>query len=384
MITRAISRAGRDVTIVGLGTRGLGGGLRGMEPEDVARVVPAAIEMGVTLVDVSPAWPDSLRVVGDAVRALRARDRVCVACAVPPLSARSSLAGAIAAATPSSALIIPVSKKKSAALMAARAQPIGYVQKTVEDALRALKVDALSLAWLGGWRDAWLDEKVWPELHGTLMRLMREGKVLAWGVAAPDDAPGDALRAVAEPWVAAVSARFSLFDRTANVADGGAGDGGALVPAAAKAGVAVIAREPLARGALGGELGPTVRFPPEDERRSWSEARLASIVPELARLAAFASHTPPAASSSVEGRSVLEQMKRGDDLTATTVADLALRYILDTAGITAATVGVRTIPHLAAALGAADGAALPARIRAELDDRRWGEHWYETRYEAGR
>jgi aryl-alcohol dehydrogenase-like predicted oxidoreductase len=377
MITRPISRAGREVTVVGLGTRGLGGTLRGIEPEDVARVVPAAIELGVTLVDVSPTWVDSLRVVGEAVRDLRARDRVCVACLLPPLSARSSLAGAIAAATPTSSLIIPVSRKKSAGLAAARAQPIGYVQKIVEDALRALKLDALPLAWLGGWRDAWLDEKVWPELHGTLMRLVREGKVLAWGVAAPDDAPGDALRAVAEPWVAAVSARYSLFDRAATEA---------LLPAAAKAGVAVIAREPLARGALGGEIGPTVRFPPEDERRAWTEARLASIVPDLARLAAFATRTPPVASSTVDGRSVLEQMKRGEDVTAASVPELALRYALDTSGLTAAVVGVRTIDHLAAALGAGDSATvpLPARTREALDDRRWGEQWYETAYEVGR
>lgn len=375
MITRPLARAGRDVTVVGLGTRGLSGRLRGIEPDDVARVVPAAIEMGVTLVDASPAWADSLHVVGEAVRGLRARDRVCVACAIPPLSARSSLAGAIAAATPSSALIIPVSAKRSAGLAAARAQPTGYVQKTVEDALRALKLEALPLAWLGGWRDAWLDEKVWPELHGTLMRLVREGKVLAWGVIAPDDAPGDAVRAVEQPWVAAVSARYSLFDRSA--AD-------ELVPAAAKAGVAVIAREPLARGALGGELGPTVRFPPDDERRAWSEARLASIVPELARLAAYATHTPPAAASTVAGRALLEQLRRGEDVSSPSVADLALRYVLDTPGVTSAAVGVRTIPHLAATLGAGDGGALPARIRAELDDRRWGEAWYETTYEAGR
>jgi aryl-alcohol dehydrogenase-like predicted oxidoreductase len=367
MITRPIARADRTVTVIGLGTRGLGGGLRGIEPEDVARVVPAAIEMGGTLVDVSPAWSDSLKVVGEAVRGLRARDRVCVACAVPPLSAKSSLAGAIAAAAPTSSLIIPVSKKKSAGLAAARAMPPGYVQKTVEDALRALRFDALPLAWLGGWRDAWLDEKVWPELHGTLMRLVREGKVLAWGVVAPDDAPGDAVRAVGEPWVAAVSARYSLFDRTAAEA---------LLPAAAKADVAVIAREPLARGALGGELGPTVRFPPDDERRDWPETRLASIIPDLARLAAFAARTPPAASSTIDGRAILDGMKRGEDITASSVADLALRFVIDTPGITAATVGVRTIEHLAVALGAGDGAPLTARIREALDDRRWGEHWY--------
>jgi aryl-alcohol dehydrogenase-like predicted oxidoreductase len=367
MMTRPIARADRTVTVVGLGTRGLGGGLRGIEPGDVARVVPAAIEMGCTLVDVSPAWVDSLKVVGEAVRGLRARDRVCVACSVPPLSAKSSLAGAIAAAAPTSSLIIPVTAKKSAGLSAARAMPPGYVQKTVEDALRALRVDALSLAWLGGWRDAWLDEKVWPELHGTLMRLVREGKVLAWGVAAPDDAPGDAVRAVAEPWVAAVSARYSLFDRAAAEA---------LLPAAAKAEVAVLAREPLARGALGGEIGPTVRFPPEDERRNWSESRLESIIPDLARLAAFTTRTPPAASSTVDGRAILEQMTRGEDLTCGSVAELALRYVIDTPGITAATVGARTIAHLAIVLGAADGAPLGARIREALDDRRWGERWY--------
>lgn len=368
MITRRISRPDRDVTVVGLGTRGLSGALRGMEPEDVARVVPAAIEMGVTLVHVSQAWPDSMRVTGEAVRALRARDRVCIACSLPPLSAKSSLAGAIAAATPTSSLIIiPVSKTKSAALAAARAQPPGYVQKSVEDALRALRLDALPLAMLGGWRDAWLDEKIWPELLGTLHRLVREGKVLAWGVSAPDDAPDDAVLAVAEPWVAAVSARYSLFDRSAAET---------LIPAAAKAEVSVLAREPLARGALGGEIGPTVRFPPEDERLTWTAERLASIVPDLARLAALVTHTPPAATSTVDGRALVEQMRRGEDLTCPSIAELALRFVIDTPGVTAATAGVRTIPHLAAALGAGDGVPLPARIRAALDDRRWGERWY--------
>jgi aryl-alcohol dehydrogenase-like predicted oxidoreductase len=119
-----------------------------------------------------------------------------------------------------------------------------------------------------------------------------------------------------------------------------------------------------------------VRFPPEDERRSWTDERLASIVPELARLAALVTHTPPAAASTVEGRSLLEQMKRADDLACPTVAELALRYVIDTPGITAATTGVRTIAHLAAALGAGDGTPLPPRIREALDDRRWGERWY--------
>jgi aryl-alcohol dehydrogenase-like predicted oxidoreductase len=250
----------------------------------------------------------------------------------------------------------------------ARRMPPGYLQRTVEDALRTLRLDAIPLVWLGGWRDAWLDDGVWPELHGTMMRLVYEGKVMTWGVVAPDDAPEEAARAVAEPWPAAVSVRHSLFDLAAAET---------LVPAAAKAGVAVIAREPLARGALGGELGPTVRFPPEDERLTWPEARFAAIVPEVARLAALVTHTPPAAASTPAGRIILEQMKRGPDLDIATVAELALRYAIEVPGITAAVVGVRTVGHALIDLTcAADGRPLPARIRAALDERRWGEGFY--------
>ncbi len=341
MITRPIARADRTVTVIGLGTRGLSGALRGIEPEDVAPVVAAAIEMGCTLVDVSPAWHEALRVTGEAVRVLRARDRVCVACAVPPLVASTALA---------------------------RAQPAGYVQKTVEDALRRLRLDAVPLAWLGGWRDAWLDGGTWPELLGTMLRLVHEGKVMAWGVIVPDGAPEEALRVVAEPWLAALSVRYSLFDCAAEEQ---------LLPAAVTAGVAVVAREPLARGALGGELGPAVRFPPHDERLGWAAERFEAIVPELAMLAALVKRTPAAASTTDAGRTLLDGMRRGEDVECETVADLALRAVVETPGITAAVVGARRVDHVLAAIAAGDGRAIAARVRAELQGRRWGEGWYE-------
>jgi aryl-alcohol dehydrogenase-like predicted oxidoreductase len=340
MQTRPVARARREVTVIGLGTRGLGGGLRDVEPADAARAVPAAIDAGCTLVDVSPAWGDALAVTGAALRSARARDRVCVACSVPPAAASGGVG---------------------------RVMPPGYLQRSVEDSLRALRLDAIPLVWLGGWRDAWLDERPWPELLGTLHRLVREGKVMAWGVSAPDGAPDDALRAAAEPWPAAISVRHSLFDRSALAA---------LVPAAAKAEIAVIAREPLAHGALGGELAPGMRFPPDDERNEIPRARLAAIIPELARLAALVTHTPPAAASTDAGRALLDGLRRADDLEIPTVAELALRAAIDPPGITAAVVGARDPRHAAIALGCADGGSLPARIRAVLDDRAWGEGWY--------
>lgn len=338
VLTRSISRAGRDVTVIGLGTRGLGGGLRDLEPADAARAVAAAIEAGCTLIDASPAWGDALAVIGRALRELRARDRVCLACAVP----------------------------RAGGFAVGHALPPTYVQRSVEDSLRATRLEAIPLAMLGAWDDTWLDDNAFPELLATLHRLVREGKVLAWGVLVPDD-PSDAVRLAAEPWPAAISVRASLFDQAAFEA---------VVPAAAKAGIAVFAREPLARGALSGTLGPRSHFPPEDERLGISAARLDALVPELAHLSAYVTTPAPAAAATQVGRTILSELRRADDLEIPTVAELALRFVVDTPGITAAVAGTRAPLHAALNLAAADGRPLPARIRTALLARRWGEGWY--------
>lgn len=338
MLTRSISRAGRDVTAIGLGTRGLAGGLRDLEPADAARAVPAAIEAGCTLIDASPAWGDALVVVGRALRDLRARDRVCLACAVP----------------------------RAGGFAVGHALPPAYVQRSVEDALRATRLEAIPLAMLGAWDDTWLDDHAWPELLATLHRLVREGKVLAWGVNAPDD-PADAVRLAAEPWPAALSVRASLFDQAAFET---------VIPTASKSGIAIFAREPLARGALGGILGPKVHFPPEDERLAIPAARLDALVSDLAHLSGFVTTPAPAASATQVGRTILSELRRADDLEVPTVAELALRFVVDTPGITAALAGTRVPLHAALNLAAADGRPLPARIRAALLARPWGEGWY--------
>ena len=352
METRPIARAGREVSAIGVGTRGLH---TRRDPTDARRALALALDLGCTLVDVAPAWHGSQGLVGELVRELRLRDRVVVTSLIEPLTPppRPVAAGA---------LIIP----RSAAALASVLPP-PYVQRTVEDSLRALRLEALPLALVGGWRDGWLDDRAWPELRGTLDRLVREGKVLAWGVAARDDGAGDAVRVCAEPWLAAVQVRRSLVDRSADEA---------LAPAAAAAGVAVIAREPLAGGVLAGQLGPGVRFPSGDERNRWPAERVAAIVPDLARLAGFVTHTPPAAGATDAGRAVLDGLRRGDDVEIPTVAELALRYAIDPPAITAAVVGVRTAEHVLADLPVADYRRLPAGLRAALDDRRWGETWY--------
>jgi aryl-alcohol dehydrogenase-like predicted oxidoreductase len=335
MERRRLGSSDRTIAVIGVGGKGLTGARRGVEPADVQRAIAAAIEAGGELVDLSAPGSagDAERRVGDELRALRARDRVVVATA--------------------------------AAGTGGRPPAPGPLQAAVEASLRALRVDAVPLCQLAGWRDAWLDDRGWPELRGALARLVGEGKVLAWGAIAPDDElPA---RALAEPWLASVQIRYSLFDRRADEA---------FLPAAAAARVGVIAREPLAGGGLAGDLGPGTTFPPGDERRAWPGARWLALPPAHARLAALVSRTPPVAAATDDGRALLDGLRRGPDLAEATVAELALRFAVAHPAITAAIPGARTPGHAIANLACADGRPLPARVKAALDDRAWAPGWY--------
>jgi len=141
--------AGRSIATVGLGDVSLArSSKRGREPADVVRRVHDALEASIDLIDVAPE-EDSERAVGEAVRALRLRDRAIVATRVPELPARDL--------------------------------PLRYIVERVEASLRATKLDVMPLVQLP-LRASWLVTPQWPELAATCARLVREGKVLHWGV----------------------------------------------------------------------------------------------------------------------------------------------------------------------------------------------------------
>src|SRR5512139_3267768 len=80
-----------SVTAVGCGdVRLTTAAARGRDARDVERALHAALELGITLVDVSEE-PDAERLCGDAIRAMRLRDVVVLASrivTVPPVPGR--------------------------------------------------------------------------------------------------------------------------------------------------------------------------------------------------------------------------------------------------------------------------------------------------------
>jgi len=187
---RLLGRTGRTVAELGFGGRGLERGHQ--------RVLLAALDAGVELVDVAPGWGDSEALAGDAVRDLRARDRVVIATRAP--GDRHA------------------------------------IQPSVERSLRATRLDAIPLVQLEDWHDDRLGGRDWPELRDTLHRLVREGKVLHWGVVTSD--PRRALASLDEPWLATVQTRFHLQDRRV----------GAILPTCTEKHVGVLACSPLDGG----------------------------------------------------------------------------------------------------------------------------------------
>jgi aryl-alcohol dehydrogenase-like predicted oxidoreductase len=314
---RRVTLGDVSVAAIGLGDVCLArSAARRVDHGEVARTLHAALGAGLDLVDTSP---DAEQLVGDAVRELHLRDRVIVATRIPAIGTRDVLSDRL---------------------------PARYVQDKVERTLRAAHLDAIPLAQLPV-RAFWRASSAWPELAGTCARLVREGKVLRWG-AITDTIEDDTAQLADEPWLVSLSVPFSLCARAAEPLLGGR--------------LAVLARQPLAGGALAGTIGPGVRLSPDDDRLELDDGELTRIAAGVAKLARFVKHVPPAARSCDPAKAQLEQNPRLPHLEADTIADLALRAVIDRGAI--ALPRIHRHPHVIAALlaGSAPPLSTPEQI----------------------
>jgi len=304
---------------------------RGVPAREVEHALEEAIAFGLTVFDVA-GDADSEKVAGQAVRAQRARDRVVVATRMAILAERP---GAPRRDTLPERL------------------PIAYVQDRIEATLRASRLEVLALAQLP-LRPTWLGSRAWPELVGTCARLVSEGKVLAWGALLDEPADEAAPALVAEPWLAALSVVYHLWDRRAEP----------LFEAAIKRELAIFARQPLAGGGLAGFLGPGVSLRPRDDRAAIEPAELERIAVAVARLAALVKREPPAVRGSEAARQVAALAQRPAHLECEDVAELALRFVIDRGTIALPRLHRREhlLPAIAAAAAPPLSAALVARI----------------------
>lgn len=316
---------------------------RGVDSSELGRTVHAALSAGIDHLEIAPE-DDSEKLVGDALRSLRLRDRVLVLTRVPALNAaRDTLLERL---------------------------PPKYVVERVERALRASKLDVLPVVQLD-LRAAWRSSPAWPELVDTCMRLVREGKALQYAAYIPR-LEEDTADLLGEAWLSALNVPFSLCEREAEpliaaaekppeaapapgtelppvddaLAAAAASDpmiasvlasqllavtptvSAAKEPPAPPPRKAILARRVLAGGALAGSIGPGVKLRPRDDR-AFDPATLDRIAVGVAKLAKYVKHAPPAARANEAAKQQLETNKRPDHVECETLAELALRFVLD-------------------------------------------------------
>lgn len=166
----------------------------------------------------------------------------------------------------------------------------------------------------------------------TLASLKRSGKVSHYGVSVADADDGAWLLRHHKP-VAVLEVAYSLFYQGAGVE---------LLDLAAKRGVGVLAREPLANGFLTGKYGPGAVFGAGDMRAALPAAYVQAMSETASRLAFLA----------LPG--------------ARTLSQAALRFVLDDPCIACAVAGAKTAAQAAENAGASSVPALTDAERARI------------------
>ncbi|SDF81582.1 Predicted oxidoreductase [Blastococcus aurantiacus] len=320
MERRPLGRTGAEVGVVGLGTWQLGGDWGDVSEDDAAEVLEAALDAGVDLLDTADVYGDG-----------RSEERI------------------------RRALVTRSDRPFVATKAGRRADPFEAGQYTranlgawIDRSRRNLGVDTLDLVQLHCPPPAvYSDQRVYDALDS----FVEDGAIAAYGVSVETVAEG--LTALEHPGVATIQVILNVFRRKPLEE---------LLPAAARTGVGVLARVPLASGLLTGKYDESTTFPADDHRNfnrggeafdvgeTFAGVPFEAGVAAAREVAAIAGNTPTGA--------------------------FALRWVIDQPGVTAVIPGARNVEQVRGNVAAA---ALPPLTDSQLSDL---ERLYDERIRA--
>jgi aryl-alcohol dehydrogenase-like predicted oxidoreductase len=158
-----------------------------------------------------------------------------------------------------------------------------------------------------------------------------------------------------EPWLATLAVEVSMCR----------GDAFALLAAAAGK-KPVLALHPLEGGALAGTLGPGASLAPLDDRRALTPAQLEAIAVGVAKLSSRVKREPPTARASAAARTITDSAQRPPNVMVTTLAELALRYVIDRGAV--AMPRIHTGEALGELIACGNSEPLPKALIAKIDE----------------
>ncbi len=218
----------------GIGTWAIGGGW-GPQPEKVSlQALYCALEMGCGLIDTAALYGNG-RAEQLIARAFKEYgQRVTTLTKIFPLNYH----WAPASGTPMTDIYPPQ-----------------HILAQTEASLRRLETDCLDALLFQTWCPTWSEETTWYE---TMLKLREQGKIRTFGISVSDHRPDDANSVITAGLVDIIEAPYSILDQRAAEL---------LFPLAQQQHVSIIARTPLASGALAGSWYEGMKFHRDDWRR---------------------------------------------------------------------------------------------------------------------
>jgi len=313
---RPLGRTGIQVSEIGYGAWGIGGGLwTGPDDQEARRALNRAIDLGLNFIDTALAYGDghSEKLVGEVMRSRR--EPLFVATKIPP---KNHLWPAPEG--------VPLRE----------VFPYDYIIKCTEQSLRHLGRESIDIQQLHVWQDAWSDEAEWFD---ALSRLREQGKVRFFGLSINDYQPNNALRALRSGRIDMVQVIYNIFEQAPEQE---------LFPTCQELNIGVIARVPFDEGGLTGAIKPDSVFPEEDFR-SWFFAgdRKRKVYERV------------------------ERLKKVLGAEAASLPELALRFTLSPDAVSTVIPGMRRLSHVDSNIAVSDGRRLSPQMLERLRAFAW-------------
>lgn len=319
---RQLGKTGINVSEIGFGTWGIGGGWGQRDDQAALAALRRALELGVTFIDTALGYGEghAEQLIGQVLQG-RGKD-IAVATKVPPKNRQWP-------ARPGSTL--------------EETFPRDYVLECTDRSLTNLGLERLDVLQFHVWDDAWAEQQEW---HETVRELKDSGRIGAFGLSINDHEPNNALAALATGLVETVQVIYNIFDQTAAEK---------LFPTCERLGVGVIVRVPLDEGGLTGAITPETEFEKGDWRTSYFRGE--------------------------RKREVWERTQALDFLTegGSSLAEAALRFTLSHPAVSTVIPGMRSPGRVEQNVAVSDGQLLPAETLENLTEHAWPRNFYLDR-----
>ncbi|GAA3620787.1 aldo/keto reductase [Kineosporia mesophila] len=315
---RTMGRLGWDVSEIGYGMWGIGGGPGGFTGWDYD-VAPTALDLSVDLgcTFFDTAWVygrgKSESLLGE-LRRRRSGTDLRVATKIPPLNREW-----------------PPRPQDTLEDVFPAQHILEYTRRSLDN----LGVDRIDLLKLHVWEDRWAGEPGWQK---AVTQLKEEGLIGGFGISVNRWEPTNCFAALDTGLVDAIQVIYNIFDQAPE---------DELFPRALEENIAIVARVPFDEGSLTGTMNAATTFPADDWRAVYFGPE--NLPETITRVDALRDLVP-------EGM---------------TLPELALRFILHHPAVSTVIPGMRRPGHVRSNLAVSDGTPLPPELIDALREHRW-------------